>query len=176
MKYSLAQGISALIVSIAALIGYGVCYNLVIAKSAEVASLENEITQKSGDASRIAAAQVALAEISGDEAAVQNYFVSQAAIVGFNDGLEALGRTFGSNVTILSESAGATSVQPIFTFALTIKGTFDAVMRTVGAIEYSPYDLTISTLGIGQDGAASWHANMNLVVGAVSGTAATSTP
>ncbi len=134
MKYSLTQGVTALLVSIAAIAGYWFCYGSVMAKSASVAALESAIASENDTAGRIAAAQAALAEISGDEAVVQSYFVSKAGIVGFNDGLEAFGRSLGSKVTILSVSPSGTTLQPAFTLALTVTGTFDEVLRTVGAI------------------------------------------
>lgn len=80
-------------------------------------------------------------------------------------------------MSVLSVSTSGTVAQPTLAFTLTVKGTFDAVMRTVGSIEYAPYDLSITALTIAQDDKNSWHADLKLSVGSVSAArAATSTP
>ena len=43
-------------------------------------------------------------------------------------------------------------------------------MSTIGAIEYAPYDLTISSLSVTQGTENGWHANLNILVGSVSAT------
>jgi hypothetical protein len=104
---------------------------------------------------------------------VQHYFISETGVVAFIDNLEALGRVSGAAaIKVLSVSTGDVSAQPTFTFSLSIKGTFDAVMRTIGAIEYAPYAISISSLSIGQDAKNDWHANLTFLVGA----STTSTP
>lgn len=165
MKSPLVHIIFAFSLCVAMLIGYGVWYAVIKDKSAAVASLESQIVTKTDAMSRVASARAALAEIAGDEARMQGYFVPETGVVAFINNLEALGQTQGSTtISVLSVStSGAT-----LTFTLTIKGTFDAVMRTVGAIEYAPYDLSISTLSLIQDGKNIWHADLNLLVGSVS--------
>jgi len=173
MKSHFFNFIVALGVALAALVGYGFWYAAVAAKSAAVANLQSQIDTKTETMSRIASARAALAEISGDEAAVQSYFVSETGVVAFIDGLEAQGKAQGTVVSVLSVSAGAADTQPAFVLSLTIKGAFDAVMRTLGAIEYAPYDLSISELSLVQNGKNAWQADLKLLVGSVS--AATST-
>ena len=55
--------------------------------------------------------------------------------------------------------------------ALGIKGTFDAVMRTLGVFDYAPYDVSIPSVSLSQDGKNSWRASLTLMVGSVPGTA-----
>jgi hypothetical protein len=174
MKSPVFHLIVAFVVAIAAIVGYGFWYNAVSAKSSDVASLQSQISSQAEAVNNIVSTREALTEIAGDEASMQNYFVPGSSMVTFIDGLEAQGRTQGTTVSVLSVSTGSTSVQPTFTLALTIKGTFDAVMRTVGAIEYSPYDLSISEFSMRQEGKNVWHADLNLLVG--SSVIATSTP
>ncbi|HUY05545.1 MAG TPA: hypothetical protein VMV62_02420 [Candidatus Paceibacterota bacterium] len=166
----------ALAVAAAALAGYGVWYAAVSAKSAEVADIQGQIDAATENASRIAAARAALAEVAGDEAKVQAYFVSEAGIVAFINSLESLGLSQKAAVSVLSVSAAGTPARPTLQLSLSVKGAFDAVMRTVGAIEYAPYDLSISTLSVGQDAKNSWHADLSLTVGSTPPAAATSTP
>ena len=177
MKSPHLQLFSALAIFIAAAVGYGFWYTAVATKSTAVASIQAQIRTETATADRIASARAALAEIAGDEAAVQGYFVSQNAVVSFIDGLEALGSAQKTSVNVLSVSAGAdASGHPALTLALTVTGSFDAMMRTVGAIEYAPYDLSIMTLSIAQNQKSVWQANLTLSVGSTNASAATSSP
>jgi len=173
MKSSLVRLVLACVLCAAALIGYWIWYGAVSAKSAATTALQSQIDTKTAAASRMAATRSALAEIVGDEAMVRNYFISETGVVAFIDSLEARGRTTGSTtVSILSVSTDGAFAQPAFKFALSINGTFDAVMRTVGAIEYAPYAIAISSLSIGKDAKNVWHADLTFFVGA----SATSVP
>ena len=177
MKSHLIQLILALVVCAAALVGYWVWYGAVASTSAAVTALQSQIDTKTRVANRMATTRSALAEIVGDEAVVQNYFISETGVVAFIDSLEALGRVNGATaVNVLSVSTGGASAQPTFTFTLSIKGTFDAVMRAVGAIEYAPYDISISSLAIGQDAKNVWHADLTFLVGTSAASAPPNTP
>lgn len=173
MKSHLAHLIFALVICTAAIVGHGIWYGSVASTSAAVTALQSQIDIKTKVANRMAATRSALAEIVGNEAVVQNYFISETGVVAFIDSLEARGRATGSTtVSVLSVSTDGASAQPAFKFALSIKGRFDAVMRTVGAIEYAPHAISISSLSIGQDAKNVWHADLIFLVGA----SATSTP
>ncbi|HVB20265.1 MAG TPA: hypothetical protein VNF51_03250 [Candidatus Paceibacterota bacterium] len=176
MKSPFFHLVLACVICVGALIGYGIWYTIIESESATVDSLKNQITTNTENTSRIASARVSLAEIAGDEASIQNYFVSESGVVAFINALEALGQAQGAAVSILSVSTSGTVAHPSLTFALAVRGTFDACMRTVGAIEYAPYDLSISTLSLGQDGKNSWHADLTLLVGSVPAAVASSTP
>ena len=154
-------------------LGYFLWYSIISAKSNSVANLQNQIDTQTEAVSRAASARAAVAEIQSDENAVHDYFVPETGVVSFINNLETLGQSQGTDVSVLSVSAG-TGALPTLTFSLTVKGTFDAVMHTVGAIEYSPYDLSISEFSLTQDVGNGWQANLGLVVGSVN--SATSTP
>jgi hypothetical protein len=176
MKSPLLHLILALIVCVAALAGYWVWYTAISAKSTEVTILQNQIDAKTESVARMATARTALAEIASDEAMVRSYFVPETGVVSFIDNLQARGRSLGAAVSVLSVSTGGTSAQPTLTFALVIKGTFDALMRTIGAIEYAPYAISISNLSIDHELKTSWSANLRLVVGSRAADTATTTP
>lgn len=167
MKSPFTHLIIALVICVASIVGYGVWYATVTAASTTVAELQNQIVVKTETASRIAVARSALAEIFGDEAAVQGYFVPETNIVSFINDLEARGLSQGSSVDVLSVSTGGTPMHPTLELALTVNGTFDAVMRTVGTIEYAPYNLSIPQLSFRQEEKERWHANVKLLVGSV---------
>lgn len=179
MKSILSHTVLAACACIVAILCYGFWYTAVGEKSVAVADLESQILTKTETTNRIASARASLAQIAGDEASIQSYFVPETGVVAFIDALQAKGKALGATVDVLSVSATDSSVTatPSLTFSLSIDGTFDAVMRTVGAIEYAPYDLTLSGLSITQVTKGNWHAGMNLRVGSASATqSATSTP
>lgn len=168
MKSSFAHLGVALIVGIAALVGYGTWYAAIAASSTAGAELQNQISAKTETASRITAARSAISEIVNDETTVRGYFVPEANVVAFIDDLEARGLSRGTTVDVLSVSTSGTGVRPTLELALTIEGSFDAVLRTVGIIEYAPYDLLISKFSLAQDSTDNWHADVTVVVGSVS--------
>ncbi len=162
----------------ATFVGYGFWYAAVTHESVVVADVQNQINTKTQTATRIAAARTALAEISGDESLVQSYFVPETGVVSFIDMLESLASAQKADLKVLSVSTGGTAQLSNLTLLLTVSidGTFDAVMRTIGAIEYTPYDLSLSALSVTKDAKNVWHADMGLVVGSVPASQATSTP
>lgn len=164
MKSS-SQFIIVSVLCIMTFIGYGIGYSAVSTKSAKVAELQNSIVAKTETVNRIAATRATLASIASDEAVVQGYFVPEANIVAFIKSLQAHGRALGTTVSVLSVSTVGTTAEPALALSLTTEGTFDAVMRTVGSIEHSPYALSISALDVVQDGKESWHADFKLLVG-----------
>lgn len=168
MNSPLTNLIIALVVCIAASIGYGVWYTAIATKSTAVANLESRIVTKTQTASRIASARAALTEIAGDESIVQSHFVSKTGVVAFIDDLEARGKAQGVIMSVLSVSTGGAPTRPTLVLTLAIKGTFDAVMRTIGSIEYAPYDISILGLSLGQDASNSWHADLKLLIGSIS--------
>lgn len=178
MKSALPQTVFATGICIAAISGYGFWYAAVGAKSVAVSDLDSQILAKTETASRIASARTSLAQIAGDEANIQNYFVPETGVVTFIDSLQAKGKALGATVDVLSvSSTGSKPAASSLAFSLAISGTFDSVMRTVGAIEYAPYALTISELSVTKAAKNGWRANMNLLVGSVSALrSATSTP
>ena len=167
MKLPYARAFVAFSVSIAIFVGYAVWYAAVANKSAAVASLESRIAAKTETASRIASARSALSGIAGDEDVVQNYFVPETGVVSFINSLEAHGKALESSVSVLSVSTEEQETRPMLLLALSIEGTFDAVLRTVGTIEYAPYDLFVSEFSIGQNAKNKWRADLKIRVGSI---------
>ncbi len=160
------------------LIGYGFWYATVANKSVTVANLQNQINTKANTSMHVAAARAALVEIAGDESLVQGYFVSEMEVVSFIDNLEALARTQTAVLKVLSVSTGGTAAQSnlVLLFSISVDGSFDAVMRTIGAIEYAPYDISVSELSMEKYGKDAWHADLKLIIGSMSTSEATGTP
>ena len=177
MKSPIMHILGAVLVCVASLAGYAQWYGVISEKSAAVAALQNQIDAKTETMGRISAARASLAGILGDEAAIQNYFVSETGVVAFIGVLEAEGKAQGAKVSVLSVSATGSSSRPSLTFLLSVKGTFDAVLRAIGAIEYAPYAVSLSMLSVRRDTeGGGWQASLKLVANSISAGTATSTP
>lgn len=175
MKSSFFHFIIALAAGVAVLAGYGVWYAVVAAKSASVADLQNQIDTKTEAEGRVASARAAIAEVASDENVIRSYFVPKTGVVAFINNLEASGQSQGTKIDVLSVSAG-TGAQSTLELSLAVNGTFDAVLRTVGAIEYAPYDISLSSFSLAQDAENNWRADLGIVVGSTDSEIATSTP
>ncbi|MFM2331114.1 MAG: hypothetical protein RLZZ26_621 [Candidatus Parcubacteria bacterium] len=169
MKSPFIHLIFWLLICAGVLIGYGVWYTTVTSKSAEVADLERQIVDKTQTSARAAATRTALAEIAGDETLVQSYFVSEAGVVPLIDDLQKRASSQSAEMKVLSVSTAGASAQGGTALLLTVSidGTFDAVMRTVGTVEYAPYDISISKFAIHKVAKTSWHADLELTVGSI---------
>lgn len=175
MKSPLSHLIVACIACIGAVVGYGYWYAAVGAKSIAVANLENKVATRGATANRIASSRASLAEIAGDEATIQNYFVSETGVVAFIDSLQSRGKALGAAVDVLSVSSASTTAVPSLVFSLSVTGPFSAVMSTVGAIEYAPYDLTISAFSLTK-AKDTWRTTLSLLVGSAAASKSTPSP
>lgn len=176
MRSPLIHFLAVLAVAVVIVAGYTMGYLAISKKSNEVASLQEQIAVAGENMKRIASARAALAEIAGDEANVRSYFVSESSVVAFIDDLEARGEGQKATVSVISVSKSGTPARPTLVFALAITGTFDAIMRTIGAIEYAPYDISLTRVSANKAEKEGWHAELSLSVGSVPIKTATSTP
>ena len=168
-RIALIQFIVALLVLFGVLGAYAFWYHSVGKASAQAAQLASEIRTKTEDSARVESAREALASLAEDEASIQGYLIRQQDIVTFLEGLESSGTTLGATVEVVSVSAETKKTPAHIALSLKISGSFDAVLRTLGSIEYGPYDssvtgLTLDTV-IGEDGTATWNAATTLTIG-----------
>lgn len=177
MKSPLVTFICASLVCFATIGGYVLGYIFIQHRSVAVAELDTQIATKTESAARVASARAALSDIAEGEARMQAYFVPETGVVSFINTIETLGRTQGALVNVLSVSKTTSNNRPALTFALSVKGSFDAVMRTVGTIEYAQYADSVSTLSLSRednkDEKKGWHAEVSLIVGSVVATSTT---
>lgn len=148
---------------------YMVWYASVGKLSAEAAALAEAIRTKSQESARVAAARVALASLSEDEAAMRAYLVREQDIVSFLGTLEDTGTALGSSVEVVSVGADTKDERGRLVLSLKITGSFDAVQRTLGAFEYGPYDSAIQSVTFDtvrtEAGNAGWTAAATFTLG-----------
>ncbi len=157
--------ILAFVVLVASLGGYALWYASVSSLSARAASLATEIAAKQSDVARIAQAKVALASLSKQEQTLRAYFVSTSDVVSFLEELQSTGKAFGTTVEVVSVSSTGEGKAAHLSIALKIDGSFDGVVRTLGALEYSPRDIVVNDAALGISGKAHWTATALITVG-----------
>lgn len=148
-----------------AFIGYGLWYAKVAAESAVAAILTTEIEIKTEAATRAGAVLAALAKLQVNEAAIEGYLISEDNIVAFLEGLERAGASLGAHTRVVSVGVSQ-GESGVLAAALSVEGSFDAVMRTIGIIEYAPYAITLATIALQRPlESAVWVASVGLSVG-----------
>jgi hypothetical protein len=170
MKRSFTQLILALIFFGVVLAGYAAWYFSVQKESAVAAQLASQIDDQSKNSTRSAAAQKALASLSLEQAEIEGHFIATQDVVPFLESLQKMGTTLGTVVSVGSVAADP-SPRPHLVLSLSIKGSFDGIMRTLGAIEYEPYDIRVTSFSINNapsdTGTSTWSGAMNMSVGMV---------
>lgn len=168
MSRSLLRLIVTLALLVAAFGSYAWWHTQASSATDRAAALATEIEQMRLDSERARDARDQLAAIAGDEAAVRGYLVPTQDVVPFLETLEQTGTAFGSDVEVVSVSARQ-EPRSHLELSLRITGGFDAVVRTLGAIEYAPYDIELRQLGLDTAGGSAtttpWVASATLLVG-----------
>lgn len=175
MKNPLIHLIAAAIILVVTIVAYGLWYVAVDTANAQARTLAGEIRTKGQDAERIAEAKAALTALAVNESSVAQHFVSANDVVPFLSSLESTGKALGAKVDVVSVGADTSGKDKFghINLALHINGSFNAVVRTLGAFEYAPYDITLTNLTLDTTGAPDWSAAVSLSVG--TGAIATST-
>ncbi len=156
---------------------YGAWYAHVGQESALAVSLAAQIEEANQKSIKAEEAKQQLEKAASDEAAIKGYFVSTSDVVSFLESLQSTGASYGTKVEVVSVSSVPSKPHAQLQLSLSITGSFDAVERTLGAIEYQPYDTVVQNLTLDTPaqatGAAQWTAAATLLVGTSD---ATSTP
>jgi len=173
MSRSLISVVIAFLLLMAASGAYVFAYLRLQADTASAAKLSEQVKVKSIDLEQLARSHAALADLPTQEAAVEQYFVSKQDIVPFLEALQATGKGLGTTVSVLSVDDGSEPTHARFSLSLTVTGSFDGVMKTIGAIENGAYDgvltnVTIDSSAADPKGARVWTAAVVLSLGEAS--------
>ncbi len=163
MKNQSIQLILVGCVALAALGGYLWWYRTVVLASSTLTALQEEIAANEKPGAPQFARSVRTRLETG-EILVERYIVTEEEAPAFINDLEARGRAQGALVTTTSITTDGEGLGTILTFTLTVTGTFSSVMQTIGAIEYAPYALTISSVTLARDLDTTWQADLKVVV------------
>jgi len=171
------HAIILLLIFIAAASVYASWYAKVGKESADATELAEQIHLRSQKSVRTDEAKSELQHALADEAAITGYFVNTTDVVPFLESLQNTGTQLGSTVDVVSVSAQPAKPHAVLQLSLHITGPFDSVMRTLGTIEYQPYDTSVSSLTLDTTGgkggtAGTWNAAVTLRIGTASSTPA----
>lgn len=150
---------------------YIAAYYLLSDASVKAASLATQAAAKQAEVERATQAHVALGSLESEEATLDQYSVTKTDIVPFLGNLQGTATPFGGNMSVISVSDEKEGKHARIALSLTITGSFDAVMRTLGTIEYSPYDSVVRNVILTTDpsssgkGGALWNATVAYSVG-----------
>lgn len=111
-----------------------------------VKTLAATVSEKRQEALRVALAQAALPRLTESEAILNAHLVRSEDIVSFLGSVEAQGKGQGAVVEVVSVSPEQTTERPRIALSIKITGTFEAVERTLGIIEYGTYDALVSNV------------------------------
>lgn len=167
MRSPVTHFIFMFILGVLSVLGYVFWYSIVMDERAKVVSLQDQIDLVHNTADRITLARTILSGTENDEVKMRSYFVPEANVASFINDLESRTSAQKATLSVSSVSTGGTSAHLTLKLDLIIKGTFDAVMHTIGAIEYAPYAISIPTVSVQQDDKGVWLANLKVIVGSI---------
>lgn len=129
---------------------------------------EAEGQHKNIELMNIRDAQNALAALTASEMRVKGYFVPTTEVVAFLERVGTTGDAFGADVSVVgvTEDTSGTG-RGMLTLSIQTHGTFASVMRTLGTLEFAPYDITLKNLSLDATDAenGAWTASATFDVG-----------
>ena len=136
----------------------------------QIVDLQKQIGDKKYEIQKADQARTAAASLDSNEATVKSFMVKKDSIVSFIESLQSTGKGLGSGVQVVSVTDDKANGHPRISLSLLITGSFDSVMRTVGTLENSPYDATLTNLTLDSGtptpkGVQQWSAATTLSVG-----------
>lgn len=152
----------AVLVALALTLGYTFWFSEVVRMQDQVSALASQIVTKTREYVHASENRTALQEVVEHETEVNAHFAPTSAIVTFLESIEQLGRAYGTTVTVVSVTGSATDGK--LTLALSVSGTFDAVMRTLGFIEHGQFASATKSLTLETTENNDWTAALTVVV------------
>lgn len=169
------QAIVMILIFIGAVSVYGAWYAAIEKESANAVSLQSQIQAKTKVAANAQAAKSQLTKALSDQASITGYFVNTNNIVPYLSSLQSIGANYGTKVEVVSVTSQPAQPHTLLQLSLRITGSFDSVERTLGAIEYEPYDTTITNVTLDTPGGAGvrqWTAAVTMNVGTIDSSSA----
>jgi len=163
----------AFLVFLASVGVYAGGYYLLTTLNAKATTLAQQEASKEASLERTTRAHTALTTLAGSDTSLDQYVLTKNDIVPFLEVLQSTGQPFGTSVDVLSVTDTKDKTHQRIQLSLSLHGSFDGVMRTLGTIEYSPYDGVLSNVSLNTETTASstrWTADAVYSVGLRTGT------
>lgn len=170
-KKSFIHTLIAGAILLVALIAYVLWFLTVDGLGKEVSQIESEIVTRANESDRVMEARTALSALATNESRLRGYFVNTDEVVSFLERVTATGRAVGAEVDVVHVQAETeTASRGRMTLALRITGSFDAVVRTIGAIENGPFDSALTNVSLDAKpsltgGEDTWTASATFAIG-----------
>lgn len=163
--------LTALVILALTLVLYVVWLYSVSQVSASIRMTQEEIATARQESLQNTKTKEALLALSSNAEVIRGFFVEKESLVSFLETLSKTGTALGSTLEIMSVSDSKDAQgNPRIVVALKIQGSFDNVVRTVGALEQGPYDSKVENLHLEarqlDTVGAPWTASVTLSVGA----------
>ncbi|MGB4076836.1 MAG: hypothetical protein WBK28_04005 [Minisyncoccia bacterium] len=129
----------------------------------ETAVVLTQIAEHELDQARTTSARAQIEELTTEEAFVRSYFVPEEDIVLFLEHLEEIGT--GDNAEVSVASVTGSAKEGHISVSLSVEGTFNAVLKTIGHIEHGSYAVTTESLTFESEGEGRWRAVGVFLVG-----------
>jgi hypothetical protein len=155
----------AILFAVVSILAYAWWQNTVaqtLTEATEVTAKAKAIEQ---ELSEITHAKQEVASLEENEEFVRARFLPLEDIVLFLEELEETGQKYGATVSVVSVGDGKTGNR--VSVALSAQGSFNAVMKTIGAIEYGSYASAVKSLALDGGGEGNWNASFILEVEAI---------
>ena len=166
MNRTLTHLVIAVVVLALSIAAYVAAYLFVGSIGTKVVEAQKQIATKTVESEGIRKASTALSALVESEARVKSYFVPTDGIVPFLEEIGQTGSSLGANVIVVGVTEkGEVDGVTAMTLALRIEGSFASVMRTVGSLEFAPYDIALTNLSL-DAGEETWGASATYEVGA----------
>ena len=171
MNKNLIPLVTALVILAGTLVLYVGWLYSVSQVSASIRTTEEEIVKATQESLQGTRTREALLALSANVELIRGYFVEKESLVSFLEALGKTGTALGSTLEIMSVSDSKDAQgNPRIVVALKIQGSFDAVLRTVGALEQGPYDSKVESMHVEcrqlETAGEPWTASVTLSVGA----------
>lgn len=166
---SLIHALLAGVIALGVIGGYVLWYLSVQGLYADIEKTRAQSALKETERARAVIARTAEEEIHAHELFVASHIVDTANIVSFLEEIESAGKAFGATVRVGSVNGGSKGANGNISLSLSISGSFDGVMRTLGVIEHGAYATSITDVSLDTtDNGKTWNATGMFVVAATS--------
>ena len=115
-----------------------------------------EIARQAAQDERAARVRTRLEQLSHDEELIKSHLVAVDDVVAFLQHIEEVATV--NNATLEVVSVSNTAPEGHIDIAVKVDGTFASVMRTLGALEYDSYALSLTSVSLNQRDEDAWQA------------------
>lgn len=138
---------SYLLLALATVLGAALLYGVetYVLRSTEnsIASSQSIISERQAQIQKTATLTAAAQSLTESENEAMAHSLKKSSIVSYLSSIEKVGMPFQTKVSVVSVSEQK-GVNPRALISILVTGPFDGVMRTMGVLENSSYDTTIS--------------------------------